>query len=97
LVSHTPLTQVSAPTAVEHVPSSAGLVCAGSVGTLVPLASCGVHVCDVSSHQLPVGQSASTLQPPMGSHVPFELQVPDRHTTPPLPPVPGMQGPSPFA
>jgi hypothetical protein len=39
-------------------------------------------------------QSASTLQPPDGSHVPSVLHAPERHT---LPPLVIEQGPSPFA
>jgi hypothetical protein len=94
VVSHTPLVQTSVLAAVVHVPSNVGLVCGGSFGIAVPFASCGVHVWVLSSHQLPPEQSASTSHPPAGSHVPFVLQVPERHTTGPVGPV---HGPSPTA
>jgi hypothetical protein len=49
----------------------------------------------VSLHQLPVEQSASTLQPPVGSHVPATLQAaPGRQT---VPEVSVVHGPSPVA
>ena len=87
----------SAPAGPVHTPFSVGLVCPGSVGIRVPFASFGVHVCVLSMHQLPPTQSASTLQPPRGSHLPFVLHAPERHTTPPLPELPAVHGPSPFA
>ena len=65
-----------------------------SVGTETPLASWGVHVWVLSSHQLPPKQSASTLQPPSASHLPLALHAVERHTTPPLA---AVQGPSPSA
>jgi hypothetical protein len=46
----------------------------------VLLASVGVQACNVSLHQLPPVQSASTLQPPAGWHKRFELQEPVRQT-----------------
>jgi hypothetical protein len=93
-VSHTPLVHTRVPAAAVHVPSSVGLVCAPSTGTAVPLASCPVQMCVVSSHQLPAVQSASTLQPPLGSHVPLVLHAPERQT---VAPVTAVQGPSPLA
>jgi hypothetical protein len=93
-VSHTVLVQTSAPAAIVHVPSSVGLECAPSVGRGWPLATVGAQRCVVSLHHVPVAQSASTLHPPAGSHVPFVLHMPERHTTPPFATV---QGPSPFA
>jgi hypothetical protein len=94
LVSQTPLLQTSVPAAAVHVPSSVGFACGGSVGITVPLESCGVHACVLSSHQLPPVQSASTLHPLGGAHVPFMLHVPERHTTPPFV---AVHGPSPLA
>jgi hypothetical protein len=44
--------------------------------------------------QVPPGQSPATLHPPMGSHVPFVLHAPERHTIPALVEV---HGPSPLA
>ena len=58
------------------------------------MGSVGVQACDVSLHQVPAEQSASTLHPPTGSHVPLTLQAPDRQTVPPLA---AVQGPSPLA
>jgi hypothetical protein len=94
LGSHTPDVHTSAPAAVVQVPLSVGFACVGSLGTGWPFGNVGVHVCVPSSHQLPAAQSASTSQPPAGSHTPLVLQVPERHTVPPFPVV---QGPSPFA
>ena len=81
------------PAADVQVPFSVGFVWFPSVGMRVPFGSVGVHMCAVSLHQLPVVQSASTLQPPSGSHFPFVLHIVDWHTAL----GPGVQGPSPFA
>jgi hypothetical protein len=80
VASHAPLVQTSAAAAALHLPSNVGLACAASVGIAVPFESCGVHVCTDALHQLPPVQSASTLQPPAGWHLPFELQAPERQT-----------------
>jgi hypothetical protein len=94
-LSQTPLWQTSAPASAEQVPFSVGSVCGASVGTFCPLASVGTHMCAVSLHHVPaVVQSASTLQPPAGSHWPFALQAPERHTAGPLV---ASHEPSPFA
>jgi hypothetical protein len=93
-VSQTLLTHATAPAATVQVPSSVGLECPGSVGTGLPLATFGVHVCALSLQYWPLAQSASTAQPPAGSHVPLELQAPERHTVAPLA---AVQGPPPFA
>jgi hypothetical protein len=93
-VSHTPLVHTSVPAATVHVPLSVGLACGGSLGTAVAFGSFAVHVCVLSAHHWPAEQSASTLQPPAGSHVPFVLHAPERHTVPPLAIV---HGPSPLA
>jgi hypothetical protein len=93
LVSQTPLVQVSVAAAAVQVPSSVGFAWAPSLGTGVPLATVGRHMCIVSLHQVPAAQSASTLQPPEGSHVPLTLHIPERQTLL----VAGVQGPSPFA
>jgi hypothetical protein len=93
-VSHTALTHTRVPAATVHVPFRGGSVCVGSLGMAVPFASFGVQVCTFSLHQSPPVQSASTLQPPEGSHSPFLLQTPDRHT---VPAVAGVHGPSPLA
>jgi hypothetical protein len=82
--SHTPLAQTSAPAALVQVPSRVGFVCGASVGTGVALGSVGRHAFMLSLHQLPVGQSASALQPPAGSHRPLLLQAPERQTVAPL-------------
>jgi hypothetical protein len=79
-VSQTPLRQVSAAAAVEHVPLSVGLVCSASVGIVVPFGTFAVHVCVEMLHQLPPLQSPSTLQPPVGMQVSPTLQAPERHT-----------------
>jgi hypothetical protein len=76
------LTQTRLAASDVHVPSSVGLVCGTSVGSAVPFVSSGVQAWLLSRHQLPVEQSASTLQPPAGSHVPFVLHAPERHTAP---------------
>jgi hypothetical protein len=94
LVSQTPLVHVSAPAAAVQVPLSVGFVCGGSVGTTIPLGSVGKQAFMLSLHHLPVGQSASTLQPPDFSHVPLVLHMPEMQTVPPFATV---QGPSPFA
>jgi hypothetical protein len=93
-VSHTALAHTSAPAAAVHVPFNVGLVCAGSVATAVPFASFGVQVCVLSAHQSAATQSASTLHPPAGSHVPLVLHAAERHTVVPLATV---HGPSPLA
>jgi hypothetical protein len=93
-VSQTPLVQTRAPAAVVHIPFSVGFECAPSVGTAPPLAIFAVHAWELSLHQLPLVQSASTLQPPGATHVPLVLHAPDRHTVAPLV---AVQGPSPFA
>ena len=90
-MSQTALVHTSAPAAVVQLPSRVGFVCEGSLGIAVPLASVGVHACVDSLHQFPPVQSESTLQPPDGSQVPFELHAPERHT------VPFKHGPSPSA
>jgi hypothetical protein len=82
------------PAAAVQVPSRVGVMCGGSLGTGMPFASWGTHMCIVSLHQLPPAQSLSTLQPPAGAQSPLELHVPERHTTGPFIIV---QGPSPFA
>jgi hypothetical protein len=92
--SQTPLAQTSVAAAAVQAPFSVGLVWGGSFGRDAPFASLGVQACVLSAHQLPPVQSPSTLQPPMGSQVPFTLQAPDRHT---VPPVAAVQGPSPIA
>jgi hypothetical protein len=79
-LSHTALWQTSALAWLEHTPLSVGLACGVSVGMAVLLASVGVQVCSVSLHQLPPVQSASTLQPPAGSHKRLLLHAPVRHT-----------------
>jgi hypothetical protein len=94
LMSQTPLTQTSIAAAGTHSPSRTGFMCGMSTGIDVPLASFGVHVPVVSSHQLPPVQSASVAQPPAGSQTPEPLHVPERQTVAPLP---AVQGPSPFA
>jgi hypothetical protein len=92
--SQTPLAQTSAPAAVVHVPFRVGFVWLASVGTAVPFASCATHACIVSLHHLPVEQSASTLQPPAGSQVPFVLHAAERQSVAPFV---AVQGPSPLA
>ena len=92
--SQTLLWHTSVPAGAVHEPFSVGFMCCGSVGITMPFGSCGAHACIASLHQVPAAQSASTLQPPIGEHVPFALHVPERHTVPPLP---AVQGPSPVA
>jgi hypothetical protein len=97
VVSHTALVQTRDAAPTVQVAFSTGFMCGGSLGMSVPLGSFAVHVCDVSSHQSPPAQSASTLHPPAGSHLPLVLHTPERHTVPPLPVGPEVQGPSPLA
>jgi hypothetical protein len=84
VVSQTPLTQTSVAAVVAQVPSSVGLACGESVGIAPPLASFGVHVCEVSLHHLPPAQSASRLQLPAIRHFPLALQAPDRQIVAPF-------------
>jgi hypothetical protein len=84
LVPHTPLAHTSVPAPTLHLPFSVGLACAESVGIGDPFESLAVHMLLDSSHQLPVGQSASTLQPPAGSHLPAVLHAPDWQSVGPL-------------
>jgi len=93
--SQTPLLQVSVPAAGVHEPFSGVSMWFGSVGTGMPFATVGEHMFVVSLHQLPVAQSASTLQPPAGSQTMLVLlHMVERQTVPPLD---DEQGPSPFA
>jgi hypothetical protein len=92
--SQTPLVHTSVPTMAVQVPFKIGLVCAASVGTTTPLASCATQTWVVSLHQVPVEQSASTTQVAGASQTPLLLHRPERHTVPALPDV---QGPSPLA
>ena len=94
LVSQTPLVHTSIPAAALHVPSSVGLLCGASDGNALALGSVGRQAFMLTSHHLPMGQSASTLQPPMGSQKPLLLQTVERQTVPPVAPV---HGPSPTA
>src|SRR6478609_4228318 len=80
LVSQTPARQTKPPAATLQVPSRVGLVCGASVGMPTPLASFAVQVWFDSLHHWPLAQSASTLQPPVGRHSKFALQLPDRQT-----------------
>src|SRR5262249_10113721 len=83
-----------APAPIVHVPVSGG-AWPLTVGTGVPFGSFDVHVNDSVLHHSLAPQSASTAQPPIGSHTPlFAPQAPERHTTAAFPCV---QGPSPFA
>jgi hypothetical protein len=92
--SQTRLAHTSKPASAVHEPPSVGFVWLGSVGIAFPLASCAVHVCALSLHQLPAEQSASTLHPPEGWQREFVLQVPERQTVPALV---AVHGPSPLA
>jgi hypothetical protein len=93
-VSQTPLLQTSVPAAAVQTPFSVGFVCAVSVGMPTPFASWGVHSWAVSLHQLPEGQSESTLQPPVPWHTPPEPHMPERQT---VVPSDAVHGPSPLA
>lgn len=88
--SQTPLAQTAVPTGEEQVPVSAGAWLA-TVGIGVPFASFGVQA--PASHQFPLVQSASTLQPLAATQLPVVLQAPERHT---VAAVATVQGPSPF-
>ena len=90
MVSQTPLAQTSRPADGVQVPFSVGLW-PGSLGTGEPLGSGAVQTCVASSHHWPPVQSPSTLHPPEGSQVPFELHAPERQT------LPERHGPSPSA
>lgn len=82
--SHTWLWQTRAAAGPVQLPSRVGVVCGASVGNAVLLAKVGVQACSVSLHQLPLVQSASTLQPVVGLHSKFVLHEPERHTVPAL-------------
>ena len=79
LVSHTPETQINVAAAIEHLPSSTGEVCAGSVGSGRSFGSLGLHVAVESLHQPPL-QSLSLAHAPAARHVPAALHNPLLHT-----------------
>jgi hypothetical protein len=80
MVLHTPLWHTRIAAGTEHVPSSVGSVCAGSVGRGAPLLRKVVHAAMLSLHQ-PPGQSVSALQvPAAGRQRPSVLHAPERHT-----------------
>ena len=84
LVSHTPLEHTRVAASSVQVPSRDGFACGVSVGMAMPLSRVGKQALLVSLHQLPVAQSASTLQPSAGKHTPpSELHLAERHTVVP--------------
>jgi hypothetical protein len=94
VVSQTPETQTRVAAAAVQPPFSVGFVCVGSFGMAVPFVSFGLQAWVASSHQSPPEQSASTSQPPAGSHTPLVLHAPERQTVAPFI---AVQGPSPLA
>jgi hypothetical protein len=83
-LSQTPLWQTKVAAGTVQLPSSVGVMCGGSVGSGLPLASVGWQVREPCWHQFPVAQSVSKLQPPAERHLPSLPHSPERHTTAPL-------------
>jgi hypothetical protein len=61
--SQTPAVHTSVAAAAVQVPLSVGFLCGASVGIGVAFARVGVHFAVASSHQFPVRQFASAVQP----------------------------------
>ena len=81
-VSHTRLMHVSLAASDVQLPSSVGLLCAGSLGTGWPFSSVGLHAWFCMLHHVNGPQSESMLQPASGMQVPSLLHAPERQTTP---------------